>query len=106
MTDLEGIWTYASYRIGLKKVGDEYLGFIIKADGVYWTEGQVKFKIKADGSVHYYMRDHSLEVYEEATLLGNTFLEMNDMNPSFTRQMQGTWERSVKEAYEKINKKD
>jgi hypothetical protein len=33
-------------------------------------------------------------------------LEMNDMNPSFTRQMQGTWERSVKEAYDKINKKD
>lgn len=78
-TDLEGIWTYASYRIGLKKVGDEYLGFIIEADGVYWTEGQVKFRIKADGSVHYYMRDHSLEVYEEATLLGNTFLEMSDM---------------------------
>ena len=25
-------------------------------------------------------------------------LEMNHMNPSFTRQNQGTWERQVKEA--------
>lgn len=53
--DYEGIWVSKPYRIGVKKIKDEYVGFIIEADGVYWTKGQVKFKIKPDNSCVYYM---------------------------------------------------
>ena len=45
---LEGIWTTPPYTIGIKKVKSEYLGFIIEADGIYWRQSQVKFKIKEE----------------------------------------------------------
>ncbi len=74
--DFEGVWASGPYEIGVKKVADAYLGFIIKADGVYWTEGQVKLRIEADGSATYFMRDHSPEHFEAAELLGNNYLTM------------------------------
>jgi Peptidase family S41 len=74
--DYEGIWVSGSYKIGIKKVEDYYLGFIIEADGVYWTEGQVKLQINSDNSSTYYMRDHSAENFENAELLGNNYLQM------------------------------
>ena len=42
--DFEGIWLSEPYTIGIKKEGNKYLGFIIEADGVYWTKGQIKLK--------------------------------------------------------------
>lgn len=74
--DFEGIWVTGSYTIGIKKEGDEHLGFIIEADGVYWTEGQVKFKINKDLSSTYYMRDHSVRNIKSVKLLGNSYLEI------------------------------
>ncbi len=74
--DLEGIWVNGPYRIGIKKQGTGYVGFIIEADGVYWTEGQVKARINEDHSATYYMRDHSPQDFKEATLLGKKYLEM------------------------------
>jgi hypothetical protein len=74
--DFEGVWVSGPYEIGVKKLADAYLGFIIKADGVHWTEGQVKLRIEADGSATYYMRDHSPEHFEAAELLGNNYLTM------------------------------
>lgn len=74
--DFEGIWVSPPYEIGIKKVGEEYIGFVIKADGVYWTEGQVKLKIEKDLATTYYMRDHSLRNFETATILGNNYLQM------------------------------
>ncbi|MEL6483355.1 MAG: hypothetical protein AAFP96_00750 [Bacteroidota bacterium] len=67
--DYEGIWVSEPYRIGIKKVEDTYIGFIIEADGAYWTEGQVKLKIKADNSCEYYMRDHSPQYFDRTELL-------------------------------------
>ncbi len=72
----EGVWVSEPYKIGIKKVGNEYLGFIIEADGIYWTKGQVKLRIKEDLSSTYYMRDHSAQNFETAKLLGNNYLEM------------------------------
>jgi hypothetical protein len=74
--DFEGIWVSEPYKIGIKKVGNEYLGFIIEADGVYWTKGQVKLKIREDLSSTYYMRDHSGQNFKSANLLGDNYLEM------------------------------
>lgn len=74
--NFEGIWVSEPYKLGIKKVGNEYLGFIIEADGVYWTKGQVKLRIKEDRSSVFYMRDHSAQNFKSAKLLGDNYLEM------------------------------
>jgi hypothetical protein len=73
--DFEGIWVTGSYTIGITKKGDEYFGFIIEADGVYWTQGQVKFIINKDFSSTFYMRDHSAQNIESVKLIGNNYIE-------------------------------
>ncbi|MCL6273283.1 S41 family peptidase [Muricauda sp. 2012CJ35-5] len=78
--DLEGIWSAAYYKFGIKKVGKEYIGFIIQGDGAYWTKGQVKFKIKEDGSAVYYMRDHSARHFDQVDFLGKNYLQMGFVN--------------------------
>ncbi|APZ48169.1 peptidase S41 [Polaribacter reichenbachii] len=74
--DFEGIWVSEPYKIGIKKVGNEYLGFIIEADGIFWSKGQVKLRVKEDLSSTYYMRDHSAQNFKSAKMLGNNYLEM------------------------------
>ena len=74
--DYEGIWVSGSYKIGVKRINNEYIGFIIEADGIYWTTGQIKFKINSDNSSTYYMRDHSSKHIESVKLLGNSYLEI------------------------------
>lgn len=72
----EGIWVNGPYEIAIKKVKEEYVGTILKADGVYWREGQVKLRIHPDQSAVYYMRDHSAENFDKAELVGENRLEM------------------------------
>lgn len=72
----EGIWQFGNYTIGVKKVKETYIGFIIEADGVYWTKGQVKFKINADNTTEYYMQNHSKNEYKDTKLIGNNYLEI------------------------------
>jgi hypothetical protein len=73
--DYEGIWISEPYKIGIKKIKNHYVGFIIEADGVYWTKGQIKFKINSDNSSDYYMRDHSMQVFSSTELLGNNYIQ-------------------------------
>ncbi len=77
---LEGIWETAPYIIGIKKVKNEYIGFIIEGDGIYWTKGQVKFRIREiDGKLAatYYLQNHSPLEMEEVETVGNSYLQMN-----------------------------
>lgn len=77
--DYEGIWESPPYKIGIKKQGENYVGFIIEADGVYWTKDQVKLRINASDdmpSATFYMRDHSAREFDEVELLGNNYLQM------------------------------
>ena len=73
--DYEGIWVSEPYKIGIKKIEDTYVGFIIEADGAYWTQGQVKLKINADGSCEYYMRDHSPQYFDRTELLDGAYFK-------------------------------
>jgi hypothetical protein len=76
---LEGIWTSPPYSIGIKKVKDEYIGFIIEADGVYWSNSQVKFKIREENNkliATYYMQDHSAKEFSDVELIGSNYLQM------------------------------
>lgn len=74
--DFEGVWNFGSYTIGIKKEGDQYLGFVIEADGVYWTKGQIKFKIDKDLSATYYLKDHTAKNIKSVNPLGNNYLEI------------------------------
>ncbi|MEO1712198.1 MAG: S41 family peptidase, partial [Bacteroidota bacterium] len=84
VVDFEGIWESGVYQIGIKKVKDTYLGFIIEADGVYWMPGQIKLRIKPSKAV-YYMQDHSAETFDKAELIGDTYLVMGfiDLNRTY-----------------------
>ena len=75
---LEGIWSSGNYDIGIKKEGKEYIGFILKADGIYWQEGQIKLILEKDAEnliARYYMQDHSERIFKNVSLLGNNFLK-------------------------------
>ncbi len=77
---LEGIWTTSIYTIGVRKVDDAYIGFIISADELYWSKSQVKFKIKNNNgalTATYYMQDHSARELGDISLIGNNHLKMN-----------------------------
>ncbi len=84
VVDFEGIWESGVYQIGIKKVEDTYLGFIIEADGVYWMPGQIKLRINPSEAV-YYMQDHSPETFDKAELIGDTYLVMGfiDLNRTY-----------------------
>ncbi len=80
--DFEGIWRTGVYRIGIKKVDERYLGFIIEADGVYWVESQVKLRLEADGKAAFFMQDHSERAFEpdQVFLLGKSGLRIGTVS--------------------------
>lgn len=79
-TDLEGIWKTKSYKIGIKKVDNDYLGFIIDAKEIYWTKGQIKLKIDSENNITYYKNDRSVDsFFDKAELIGNNYLQMGFM---------------------------
>ncbi|WP_080780724.1 S41 family peptidase [Chryseobacterium phocaeense] len=84
-SDYEGIWVTEPYTIGIKKQGDQYVGFIIESGAENWTKGQVKLKINmADGKMSsvYYMRDRSKVESKEITLTGKNHLQIGDFSLS------------------------
>jgi len=79
VADYEGIWETGAYKIGIKKDGVNYVGFIIESDVDGWREpGLVKLKIEQDGDklkTTYYMRDHSPVISGEPEWMGNNCLQ-------------------------------
>ncbi|MEM9525929.1 MAG: S41 family peptidase [Bacteroidota bacterium] len=74
----EGIWVSEPYRIAIRKEGNNYVGSMLNQANAYWAPDQVKMKISAKGNkivTTYYMRDHSPEVFSEAELIGNNYLQ-------------------------------
>jgi hypothetical protein len=63
---LEGVWRSGSYKVGIIKSNNEYLGFIIETDTSFWKPNEIKFRLFENGKANYYLRDHSLseEIYE------------------------------------------
>lgn len=79
----EGVWETGVYRIAILEQEGEYLGVILKADGVYWRPGQIKLKItpRNEGfSSVYYMRDHSESHSESVRLLDANHLSLGDID--------------------------
>jgi hypothetical protein len=83
--DYEGIWYTEPYTIGIKKKGDQYIGFIIESGAETWTQGQVKLKLDLSNDKTksvYYMRDHSAVEPKEIALTGKNNLQIGDFNLS------------------------
>lgn len=78
---LEGIWNHESntYKIGVvrdqTKKDQEFIGFIIKSDGLRWLPQQVKFRIAKIGNsyktIYFGAGDHSI-VFPTLTKIGET----------------------------------
>jgi hypothetical protein len=83
--DYEGIWTTEPYKIGIKKEGDSYIGFIIESGAETWSKGQVKLKfnitIDKTNSV-FYLRDHSAVQSDKVALIGKNHLQIGNYNLS------------------------
>ena len=81
VTDYEGIWTFASYTVGIKKIGEWYVGFIIEADGIFWQKNQIKLRFQeTEGSfeIKMYYRDHSLHEFDNLEMLGDNYMQMGE----------------------------
>lgn len=63
---MEGIWRSGAYKVGIVKINNEYQGFIIEADTLYWKANEIKFRLFENGKAQYFLRDHSIsdETYE------------------------------------------
>lgn len=84
-SDYEGIWYTEPYTIGIKKKGDQYIGFIIESGAETWTKGQVKLKLDFSNgktSSIYYMRDHSAVESKEIAITGKNNLQIGDFSLS------------------------
>ncbi len=74
--NIEGIWVSGSYKIGIKKQENEYVGFIIEADSVYWRKGQIKLRIPfTKDKMVYYMQDHSEQKFNDFDMIENAFIQ-------------------------------
>jgi hypothetical protein len=81
--DYEGIWESAPYKVGIRKEGNSYIGFIMESGADTWTKGQVKLKITTSGDTNhgvYYMRDHSMQETDVVELTGKNHLKVGAMN--------------------------
>lgn len=82
-TDYEGIWESAPYKIGIKKVNNEYVGFIIESGAPSWTKGQVKLKITPGTDTTntvFYIRDHSAVKSTAITMIGKNNLQIGNFS--------------------------
>jgi hypothetical protein len=94
--DFEGIWETGAYKIGIKRNGDDYIGFIISSAADTWKEKQIKLRITKDKDTFqsvFYLRDHSPEETGKPELLGNNYLEigrhiLNRLSPSFPQDKE------------------
>ena len=81
----EGIWTNGTYNVGIKKVKNEYVGFVISSTNDQWKAGQIKFSFPSENDLAnksvYYMGNHSLSPNQFATceLIGKTYLKAFDI---------------------------
>jgi hypothetical protein len=82
--DFEGIWEAKPYTIGIKKEGNNYIGFIVESEIAEWKKGEVKLEIICDGEnlkSIFYMRNRSANKNNNAVeLIGTNYLQIGNVN--------------------------
>lgn len=85
VSDYEGIWETEPYKVGIKKEGDQYIGFIIESGAETWTKGQVKLKFSiTENNINsvFYMRDHSAVESNNVAMTGKNHLQIGHLSLS------------------------
>jgi hypothetical protein len=85
ISEYEGIWETSPYKIGIKKDGNKYFGFIIESGASTWSPGQIKLKFEindGDANSIFYMRDHSGVESKSVSMLGKNHLQIGIFNLS------------------------
>lgn len=85
VSDYEGIWETEPYKIGIKKEGDKYIGFIVESGAETWEKGQVKLKFSiTEDKINsvFYMRDHSAVESNDVAMIGKNHLKIGNFNLS------------------------
>lgn len=88
----EGTWSSPPYKIGIRKRGNEYVGFIIDAPGTAWQKNQLKLKIyfvNGEPKSLVYMRDFSPQWGGMVDTLGNNYL---NAGPLFMKRIEPVYE--------------
>ncbi len=81
LSPYEGIWSSPPYTIGIKKVNNQLLGFILEAKNNYWSQGQIKLKMNENAShATFYMRDHSAVETDTIELLEDKYLTIGNVS--------------------------
>ena len=80
----EGVWSNGTYKVGIKRVNNQFVGFVISSSNDAWKAGQIKFTFPAEqGSTQsiYYMGDHSKSAkkYPACQLVSKSFLNAFDI---------------------------
>lgn len=72
---LEGVWETGPYKIGIKKTGNSYVGFIVETTAENWKLGEVKVKFENQAGI-FYLRDKSAENFTEIKSVGTNYLQL------------------------------
>lgn len=81
LSPYEGIWKFSGYTIGIKKINQEFIGFIIESKNPNWKLNEVKLKFsintknEVDGSFFY--GDHSLYKFSIAKVINEEYINLN-----------------------------
>lgn len=83
---LEGIWKDENYTVGISKSGENlYTGFILESKNPNWKPKDVKFQLKGNENVTYYLSDHS--PFEDTYHLHDGYLlYVNNLKSTFIKE--------------------
>jgi hypothetical protein len=102
--DLEGIWVIDGYRVGIKKRGADYVGFILESENKAWEVNEIKTVFNDKDGI-YYKGNKAEEKITSIQRIGNTFLKLG----GFTlRKVYPTTKEGEKIAkgYQQLNAKN
>lgn len=75
----EGIWVTEPYKIGIKKIEDKYVGFIIETTADNWKPNEIKTKFDEKGGI-YYLRNKTGEHFTKVNLKGKNTLQLGNFS--------------------------
>jgi hypothetical protein len=73
----EGIWFAEPYKIGIKKIEGQYVGFVIETTAEGWMKDELKTKFDDNGGV-YYLRNKTGERFKKVLLEGKNDLQLGN----------------------------
>lgn len=75
----EGIWLAEPYKIGIKKIENQYVGFIIETTAEGWMKDELKTKFDENGGV-YYLRNKTGERFNKVVLESKNDLQLGNFS--------------------------